>query len=214
MKWKYKAAEKNSVSFAAFATMLFGTYHFLLFISAPGPYLSLNNLLLSIGISLFLGALTNVPPSNYYRNNGFDSIFAVKGLPLYLKTIYLLLAPFFIFIVWLRTGDTLFSDDIFKLISELLGLLLFIAAMYMQIRIIIINRHDYIRLNKQEIVWKDNRSGEHKIAIVDINSALIKAKKNLHIELKNGEKQIIHLEALSLTGYAKAISAELKAMGL
>lgn len=213
MSWKYKAAEKLSLSLGIYIIVTVLFYHIYWFLGNES-YLSCMNLYLSSGIALLLGSFFNIPPSEFYQVDGETVRFRVAGLPMMLKFLYIILGSILIGVAIQYSEDTFFSSDIFSIIFEILGLLLFLSAMYMQINKYLKNRNDFIQFDEQKITWKDDQTGKHEVSIADLKSAMVKAKKVLHLELNNGEKHTIKLDELSLTAYAEVIGKELHNRGI
>jgi len=213
MSWKNKALEKAKISWGAYFVVVIGFYHFLWHYSNE-PYLSWFNLFLSMGIVMILGLFINIPPSEYYQVDGSKIRFQTTGLSMKIKFIYLILGPILILMSLRFTDEAFFSTDIFSIIFEILGLLMFLSAMYMQINKYLKNRNDFIQFDEQKITWQDDQTGIHEVSNADLKSAIVKAKKVLHLELNNGEKHIIKLDELSLTAYAEVIGKELHNRGI
>ncbi|MFM7681905.1 MAG: hypothetical protein ACKO7P_04090 [Bacteroidota bacterium] len=213
MSWKYKAAEKLSFSLGIYILVTALFYHMYWFLGNES-YLGCMNLYLSSGVVMLLGSFFNFPPSEFYQVDGENVRFRVTGLPMIIKFLYIILGPVLIGLSSKYSDEAFFSTDIFSIIFEILGLLLFISAMYMQINKYLKNRNDFIQFDEQKITWKDDQTGKHEVSIADLKSAIVKAKKVLHLELNNGEKHIIKLDELSLTAYAEVIGKELHNRGI
>lgn len=213
MSWKYKAAEKLSLSLGIYIIVTVLFYHIYWFLGNE-TYLSCMNLYLSSGVVMLLGSFFNFPPSEFYQVDGENVRFRVAGLPMILKFLYIILGPVLIGLSLQYSDEAFFSTDIFSIVFEILGLLLFLSAMYMQINKYLKNRNDFIQFDEQKITWKDDQTGIHEVSIADLKSAIVKAKKVLHLELNNGEKHIIKLDELSLTAYAEVIGKELHKRGI
>jgi hypothetical protein len=213
MSWKNKAAEKLSFSLGTYILVTALFYHIYWFLGDES-YLSCMNLYLSSGVVMLLGSFFNFPPSEFYQVDGENVRFRVAGLPMILKFLYIILGPVLIGLSLQYSDEAFFSTDIFSIVFEILGLLLFLSAMYMQINKYLKNRNDFIQFDEQKITWKDDQTGIHEVSIADLKSAIVKAKKVLHLELNNGEKHIIKLDELSLTAYAEVIGKELHKRGI
>lgn len=213
MSWKNKAAEKLSFSLGTYILVTALFYHIYWFLGDES-YLSCMNLYLSSGVVILLGSFFNFPPSEFYQVDGENVRFRVAGLPMILKFLYIILGPVLIGLSLQYSDEAFFSTDIFSIVFEILGLLLFLSAMYMQINKYLKNRNDFIQFDEQKITWKDDQTGIHEVSIADLKSAMVKAKKVLHLELNNGEKHIIKLDELSLTAYAEVIGKELHKRGI
>ena len=213
MSWKNKAAEKLSFSLGTYILVTALFYHIYWFLGDES-YLSCMNLYLSSGVVMLLGSFFNFPPSEFYQVDGENVRFRVAGLPMILKFLYIILGPVLIGLSLQYSDEAFFSTDIFSIVFEILGLLLFLSAMYMQINKYLKNRNDFIQFDEQKITWKDDQTGIHEVSIADLKSAMVKAKKVLHLELNNGEKHIIKLDELSLTAYAEVIGKELHKRGI
>lgn len=213
MSWKYKAAEKLGLSLGIYIMVTALFYHIYWFLGNES-YLSCMNLYLASGIALLLGSFFNIPPSEFYQVDGETVRFRVAGLPMILKFLYIILGIVLIGVAIQYSEDTFFSSDIFSIIFEILGLLLFLSAMYMQIKKYLKNRNDYIQIDKQKISWHDDQTGNHEVLLSNLKGAIVKAKKVFHVELNNGEKHIIKLDELSLTAYAEVIEKELHKRGI
>ena len=213
MNWKNKAAEKLNLSLGIYIIVTALLYHIYWFLGNES-YLSCMNLYLSSGIAMLLGSFFNFPPSEFYQVDGETVRFRLAGLPIILKFMYIILGIVLIGIAIQYSDDTFVSNDIFSIVFEILGLLLFLSAMYMQIKKYIKNSNDYIQLDKQKITWHDDQTGTNDVSFTELKSAIVKAKKLFHIELNNGEKHIIKLDELSLTAYAEAIENELNKRGI
>ena len=213
MNWKNKAAEKLNLSLGIYIIVTALLYHIYWFLGNES-YLSCMNLYLSSGVVMLLGSFFNFPPSEFYQVDGENVRFRVAGLPMILKFLYIILGPVLIGLSLQYSDEAFFSTDIFSIVFEILGLLLFLSAMYMQINKYLKNRNDFIQFDEQKITWKDDQTGIHEVSIADLKSAMVKAKKVLHLELNNGEKHIIKLDELSLTAYAEVIGKELHKRGI
>ena len=213
MSWKNKAAEKLSFSLGTYILVTALFYHIYWFLGDES-YLSCMNLYISSGVVMLLGSFFNFPPSEFYQVDGENVRFRVAGLPMILKFLYIILGPVLIGLSLQYSDEAFFSTDIFSIVFEILGLLLFLSAMYMQINKYLKNRNDFIQFDEQKITWKDDQTGIHEVSIADLKSAIVKAKKVLHLELNNGEKHIIKLDELSLTAYAEVIGKELHKRGI
>lgn len=213
MSWKYKAAEKSNILWSVYFIVVLAFYH-LLWHYSDEPYISPLNLFLSLGIVMLLGTFLNFPPSEYYQIDESRIRFSTTGLSIGLKICYLVFGSVFILISLKFTNDDFFSSDIFSVIFEILGLLLFLSAMYMQINKYLKNRKDFIQIDDQKITWHDDQTGNHEVLLSDLKGAIVKAKKVFHVELNTGEKHIIKLDELSLTAYAEVIEKELNKRGI
>ena len=213
MSWKYKAAEKLSLSLGIYIIVTALFYHIYWFLGNES-YLSSMNLYLSTGIVMLLGSFFNFPPSEYYQVAGETVRFRVAGLPMMLKFLYIILGPVLIGISSQYTDEAFLSNDVFSIVFEILGLILFLSAMYMQINKYLKNRKDFIQIDDQKITWHDDQTGNHEVLLSDLKGAIVKAKKVFHVELNTGEKHIIKLDELSLTAYAEVIEKELNKRGI